>query len=208
MRDLAGVPVGGVPELAEQPAPSTSPSPGRERQVSASGCCSKRPASAVSSWAMARLGSLVTADRSPPRPWWWRRRPGPLRQGAASWGGAGRVDLSRSAVQVALTAGPLGSQWLRHALVEAAWAGVHTKNSYYAAQYARIARRRGPNKAAVAVASSILPTIWHLLSNGTLFEGPGGLLRAPPWPRRRGEAARTTGRSARARRESLTEKAA
>ena len=67
-----------------------------------------------------------------------------------------------------------GSQWLRHALIEAARAGVHTKNSYYAAQYARIARRRGPNKAAVAVANSMLSTIWHLLSNGTFFEDPGG----------------------------------
>jgi transposase len=65
-----------------------------------------------------------------------------------------------------------GSQWLRHALIEAARAAVHTKNSYYAAQYARIARRRGPNKAAVAVANSMLSTIWHLLSNGTFF--PGG----------------------------------
>jgi transposase len=67
-----------------------------------------------------------------------------------------------------------GSQWLRHALIEAARAAVHTKNSYYAAQYARIARRRGPNKAAVAVANSMLSTIWHLLSNGTFFEDPGG----------------------------------
>src|SRR5487761_1245861 len=67
-----------------------------------------------------------------------------------------------------------GSQWLRHALIEAARAAGHTKNSYYAAQYARIARRRGPNKAVVAVANSMLSTIWHLLSNGTFFEDPGG----------------------------------
>ena len=66
-----------------------------------------------------------------------------------------------------------GSQWLRRALIEAARAGVHTKGSYYQAQYARIARRRGPNKAAVAVANSILFTIWHLLSNGQLYEDPG-----------------------------------
>jgi transposase len=66
-----------------------------------------------------------------------------------------------------------GAQWLRHALIEAARAAVHTKNSYYAAQYARIARRRGPNKAVVAVANSMLSTIWHLLSNGTFFEDPG-----------------------------------
>lgn len=66
-----------------------------------------------------------------------------------------------------------GSQWLRRALIESARAGARTKNSYYSAQYARIARRRGANKAAVAVANSMLSTIWHLLSNGQLFEDPG-----------------------------------
>jgi transposase len=50
---------------------------------------------------------------------------------------------------------------------------VHTKSSHYATQYTRIARRRGPNKAAVAVANSMLSTIWHLLTNDALFEDPG-----------------------------------
>jgi transposase len=66
-----------------------------------------------------------------------------------------------------------GSEWLRRALIESARAGARTKGSYYSAQYSRIARRRGPNKAAVAVANSMLFTIWHLLSNGQLFEDPG-----------------------------------
>jgi transposase len=35
------------------------------------------------------------------------------------------------------------------------------------------ARRRGPNKAAVAVAHSMLETAWHLLSTGALYEDPG-----------------------------------
>jgi transposase len=66
-----------------------------------------------------------------------------------------------------------GSQWLRRALIEAARAAARTKGSYYSSQYARIARRRGPNKAAVAVANSMLFTIWHLLSNGALYDDPG-----------------------------------
>jgi transposase len=66
-----------------------------------------------------------------------------------------------------------GSQWLRRALVESARAAARTKNSYYSAQYARIARRRGANKAVVAVANSMLFTVWHLLSDGQLFEDPG-----------------------------------
>jgi hypothetical protein len=37
----------------------------------------------------------------------------------------------------------------------------------------RVARRRGANKAAVAVANSILFTIWHLLSAGTVYDDPG-----------------------------------
>ncbi|MCA1698831.1 MAG: IS110 family transposase [Actinobacteria bacterium] len=66
-----------------------------------------------------------------------------------------------------------GSQWLRRAMIEAARAGARTKGSYYSAQYARIARRRGPNKAAVAVANSMLSTIWHLLTTGALYQDPG-----------------------------------
>lgn len=66
-----------------------------------------------------------------------------------------------------------GSQWLRRALVESARAAARTKNSYYSAQYARLARRRGANKAVVAVANSMLFTVWHLLSDGQLFEDPG-----------------------------------
>jgi transposase len=66
-----------------------------------------------------------------------------------------------------------GSKWLRRALVEAARAAARTKGSYYSAQYARIAKRRGPNTAAVAVANSMLFTIWHLLSTGAVYEDPG-----------------------------------
>ena len=49
-----------------------------------------------------------------------------------------------------------GNRWLRQALVEAAQGARHTKHSYFKAQYARIARRRGSNKAIFAVAHSIL----------------------------------------------------
>jgi transposase len=66
-----------------------------------------------------------------------------------------------------------GSPWLRRTLIEAARAAARTKDSYFSAQYARIARRRGPNKAAVAVAHSILAVAWHLLTNGTYYEDPG-----------------------------------
>ena len=66
-----------------------------------------------------------------------------------------------------------GSPWLRRTLIEAARAAARTKGSYSSAQYARIARRRGPNKAAVAVAHSMLAVVWHLLTTGALYDDPG-----------------------------------
>jgi transposase len=66
-----------------------------------------------------------------------------------------------------------GAPWLRRTLTESARAGARTTDSYYSAQYARIARHRGANKAAVAVAHSMLDTIWHLLSTGQLYQDPG-----------------------------------
>jgi len=66
-----------------------------------------------------------------------------------------------------------GSTWLQRALIEAARAAARTKGSYFSAQYSRIARRRGPNKAAIAVAHSILNTTWHLSISGALYDDPG-----------------------------------
>jgi transposase len=66
-----------------------------------------------------------------------------------------------------------GSPWLRRTLIEAARAAARTKGSYYSALYSRIARRRGPNKAAVAVAHSMLETAWHLLTTGARYQDPG-----------------------------------
>jgi len=66
-----------------------------------------------------------------------------------------------------------GSPWLRRTLLEAARAAARTKGTYSSAQYSRIARRRGPNKAAVAVAHSMLDVVWHLLSTGALYEDLG-----------------------------------
>ena len=66
-----------------------------------------------------------------------------------------------------------GAPWLRRTLIEAARAAARSRGTYYSAQYARIAKRRGPNRAAVAVAHSMLDTIWHLLTNGTLYVDPG-----------------------------------
>jgi transposase len=67
-----------------------------------------------------------------------------------------------------------GSKWLRIALVEAAQAAGRSKDTYLAAQYARIRGRRGPGRAAVAVGHSILVIAWYLLSSGETYSDLGG----------------------------------
>ena len=67
-----------------------------------------------------------------------------------------------------------GSPWLRAALVEAAHAASRVKESYLAAQYHRVAARRGVKKAAVAVGHSILVIAYHLLKRQTTYEELGG----------------------------------
>lgn len=56
-----------------------------------------------------------------------------------------------------------GNKKLRSALVEAARAAGRTKNTYLSSQYHRIAARRGANRAAVAVAHSILMIAYYIL---------------------------------------------
>jgi transposase len=66
-----------------------------------------------------------------------------------------------------------GNRWLRRTLLESARAAARTKGSYFGAQYRQIAHRRGPNKAAVAVAHSLIDVIWHILTTGELFSDLG-----------------------------------
>lgn len=66
-----------------------------------------------------------------------------------------------------------GNPYARQLLIQAAHAASHSKNTYLAAQYHRIAARRGAKKAAVAVGHSILVIIYHLLSNGGVYQDLG-----------------------------------
>lgn len=68
---------------------------------------------------------------------------------------------------------PKGNHWLRVMLVQVAWAASHTKNTYLAAQYHRLAGRRGKKRALIAVAHTILTIIYHLLKNGTTYRELG-----------------------------------
>ena len=65
-----------------------------------------------------------------------------------------------------------GNNWLRTTLVESAWAASHSK-TYLGSQYRRIAKRRGPKRAAIAVAHSILIIAFHLLRDGLAYQDLG-----------------------------------
>jgi transposase len=67
-----------------------------------------------------------------------------------------------------------GSPWLRTALIEAAHAAAHSKNTYLSAQYHRLAARRGTKKAAVALGHSLLVIIYHVLTEDKDYEELGG----------------------------------
>ncbi len=66
-----------------------------------------------------------------------------------------------------------GNRWLRTTLVQVAWAASHTKGTYLAAQYRRLAARRGKKRALVALGHTILVIIYHLLKNQTTYRELG-----------------------------------
>lgn len=66
-----------------------------------------------------------------------------------------------------------GDRHLRDILTEVAWAAVRTEDSYYRAQYNRLARHLGKKKAIKAVGHSILVAIYHILSEGVPHQDLG-----------------------------------
>ncbi|MCE7483772.1 IS110 family transposase [Microbacterium profundi] len=91
----------------------------------------------------------------------------------ASWAGvcpgqnesAGRVKSSQTRP---------GDKYLKAALGVAALSASRSKGTYLAARYRRIASRRGPIKAVVAIEHTILIAVWHMLRNGEVYADPGG----------------------------------
>lgn len=96
----------------------------------------------------------------------------PTAKHLASWAGttpgnnesAGKVKSSRSRP---------GNPYLQGALGAAAMACAQNPRTYYGARYRRIASRRGPKKANVAIQHSMLIAIWHMGTTGTLYDDPG-----------------------------------
>ena len=63
-----------------------------------------------------------------------------------------------------------GNKYLRSALVEAAASAIRKKDSYLAAKYYRLKRRRGSKKARVAIAHQLLVIIYHLLTKDEQYK--------------------------------------
>lgn len=66
-----------------------------------------------------------------------------------------------------------GNRWLRQVLVEIAHVASKTKNTYLAAQYKRIAARRGKKRALIAVGHTILTIVYMMLTRKQPYQDLG-----------------------------------
>lgn len=90
----------------------------------------------------------------------------------ASWAGvspghhesAGKTKSSRTRP---------GNPYLQGALGTAAMSCAQHPDTFLGARYRRIAARRGPMRANVAIQRTILVTIWHMAHTGALYDDPG-----------------------------------
>jgi transposase len=66
-----------------------------------------------------------------------------------------------------------GAPWLKTALTQAAWAAARSKTGYLRAQFLRLKSRRGPRKAIMAVASSMLTAAYYMLRDDVDYRDLG-----------------------------------
>jgi len=100
-------------------------------------------------------------------------KPFPTHSHVASWAGMcpGNEESAGKRRRQRLTP---GNRWLKRSLVQAAWAASHTKHTYLASQYRRLAGRRGRKRALVAVGHSMLVIFYHMLKDRTTYKDLGG----------------------------------
>jgi transposase len=89
-----------------------------------------------------------------------------------SWAGTS-PSSNESAGRVKSTATRPGNAYLKAALGAAALSIANTHDTYLSAKYRRIAARRGPKKALVAVERAILNAIWTMAHTGAHYDDPG-----------------------------------
>jgi hypothetical protein len=66
-----------------------------------------------------------------------------------------------------------GAPWLKPVLVQCAWGAARTKRTYTQVQFLRLKARRGPMKAVVAVAATILTAAYYILRDGVSYRELG-----------------------------------
>jgi transposase len=99
-------------------------------------------------------------------------RPFPTAAHLVSWAGlAPRLD--ESAGKRRSTRTRPSAPWLKTTMVQAAWGAVRAKDSYFHAQFLRLKSRRGPKKAIVAVAASMVTALYYMLRDGVEFQDLG-----------------------------------
>jgi transposase len=96
----------------------------------------------------------------------------PTAKHLASWAGT-TPGNNESAGTVKSSKTRPGNPYLQGALGAAAMSCAQNPRTYYGARYRRIASRRGPQKANVALQHSMLTAIWHMGTTGTLYDDPG-----------------------------------
>ncbi len=96
----------------------------------------------------------------------------PTAKHLASWAGT-TPGSNESAGKVKSSKTRPGNPYLQGALGAAAMACAQNPSTYLGARYRRIATRRGPQKANVAIQRSMLTVIWHMGTTGTIYDDPG-----------------------------------
>jgi transposase len=75
-----------------------------------------------------------------------------------------------------------GAPWLKPVLTQCGWAASRSRGTYLQAQFFRLKARRGPKKAVIAVAASILTAVYHMLKNHAPYQdlGPDYFVKRDP----------------------------
>lgn len=96
----------------------------------------------------------------------------PTAKQLASWAGTS-PGSHESAGRIKSTRTRPGNPYLKAALGMAAMSAARSKNTMLAAKFTRLSRRRGANRARVALMRTMLITIWHMGNTGELYRDPG-----------------------------------
>jgi hypothetical protein len=67
-----------------------------------------------------------------------------------------------------------GNRWLAAALGTAAMSASRTKDTYLAARYQRLVRRRGKQRSIVALQHTMIKAAWHMLTDDLDYHDLGG----------------------------------